>query len=271
METIYIIIVLIILIIGISIIYSHIKIDISIYNIYNIYNNKIDKDIKIIYLSDLHNRDIINKLINIINNIKPDIIIFGGDMINEYIKETNNFYKLIELLDNKNIYYTFGNHEEQLIDNEKKEYLDIINKSNIYLLNNKYIDLSKNIKLYGLNNGIETYLKFKKTGLTKEYIQKKLGSFDNKHFNILIAHNPLEFSSYVDTNADLVLSGHVHGGVIRGLLSPDYSFFPKYYSGMYKKNNTKMIVSRGLGYSKRIPFRLFNPAEVVVINIKTKV
>ena len=88
----------------------------------------------------------------------------------------------------------------------------------------------------------------------------------------MIAHNPLEFSSYVDSNVDLVLSGHVHGGLARipligGILSPDYTFFPKYDSGMYIKKRTRMIVSRGIGYSKRIPFRIFNPGEIVIISL----
>ena len=82
----------------------------------------------------------------------------------------------------------------------------------------------------------------------------------------------MEFDSYVDTKADLVLSGHVHGGLIilpliGALFSPDYTFFPKYYKDSYTKDNTKMIVSRGLGYSARIPIRINNPGEVVIINL----
>ena len=69
-----------------------------------------------------------------------------------------------------------------------------------------------------------------------------------------------------------MLSGHVHGGLIRlpllgPVLSPDYTFFPKYSQGIYKKNNTQMIVSRGLGFSRRLPFRIFNNGEVVIINL----
>ena len=56
--------------------------------------------------------------------------------------------------------------------------------------------------------------------------------------------------------------------IIKGVLSPNYTLFPTYDAGEYNKGKTKMIVSRGLGFSKRLPFRINNPAEVVVINLK---
>ena len=269
METLYIVIIFIMLLIVISIIYSHFKIDISFYDIKN---NKIDKNIKIVFLSDLHNRNFIDKLVKIVNSINPDIIICGGDMSNERMDENEHFIELIEKLGDKTIYYTYGNHEEKLELEDRKEYDKLILSSKIITLNNTHKSLSHNIMLYGLDNEKETYIDFGKLGLSKKYIIDKLGVIDENKFNILIAHNPLEFKSYVESNYDLVLCGHIHGGVIKipflsGLFSPDITFFPKYYANKYKKDNTEMIVSRGLGYSKRIPFRVNNPAEIVVINI----
>ena len=253
----------------ISIIYCYIKIDISVFNVKN---KKIDKNLKLLFLSDLHNRNIYKKIEKIINLEKPDIIICGGDMVNESIKKVNNFLHLIELFKNYKTYYTYGNHEEVLEDDEYEKYTNLIKKTSLILLNSTSDNLSKNIKIYGLNNGIDTYQKFGKLCLSKEYIEDKIGEFDNKKYNILIAHNPLEFASYVQTKADLVLSGHVHGGLARlpfhiPLLSPDYTFLPKYSEGMYKKNNTTMIVSRGLGFSQRIAFRVNNPPEIIIVNL----
>ena len=270
MKSIYIIIFIIFIIIVISVIYSYIKIDITNYIIKD---KKIDKDIKIIFLSDLHNRNITSKLVDIINNIKPDIILFGGDMINNDNRDYYNFLNLYNKIKNYKVYYTFGNHEELMTIEEKEEYFKLLNKTNIKLVNNSRLNITNNIELYGLDNDIETYLKFGKKGLNCEYITSKLGLVDENKYSILVAHNPLEFDSYIKYKANLVLSGHVHGGLaripfVKGILSPDISFFPKYDSGEYKKNKTRMIVSRGLGFSKRIPLRLFNPAEVVVINLK---
>ncbi len=270
MKEIYIVIIIVFICLFILAIISHKKIDITTFNIKN---KKIDKDIKIVFLSDLHNRNLLFKLTQIINNIKPDIIICGGDMINEDISKTNNFLSLTKIFDNYKTYYSFGNHEEVLDDDELEKYIKIINGTKIILLNNKNISLSKNIELYGFVNDINTYKKFNKTIVDKDYIENKIGVLDTKKYNIMIAHNPLEFDSYVDYKPDLVLSGHVHGGIIKipflgALLSPEFKFFPKYYEGKHKKNNTLMIVSRGLGFSERIPFRINNPAEVVVINLQ---
>ena len=267
----YIIVLIIVLILIISIIYSHFKIDITNFNVKD---KRIDKKLKILFLSDLHNRNIVKKLIPIINNINPDIIILGGDIIDDTKKESNHFFELYNYLKKYKLYYTFGNHEERMEDEDKELFNKLLSKTNINIVNNSTIDITDNIKLLGLDNEIETYLKFGKKGLSKDYIVSKLGKIDEKKYNILVSHNPLEFDSYVEYNADLVLSGHIHGGIVRvpfikGLLSPDISFFPKYDNGEYNLKNTKMIVSRGLGYSKRIPFRIFNPAHVVVINLKS--
>ena len=270
MNIVLYIIIIIFIVVIISMIVSHYKLDITKFDIKN---NKIDKNIKIMFLSDLHNRNITQKLTRIINDQKPDLIIMGGDMINERLKYTHNFIDLYKSLEKEKIYYTYGNHEDELYYEDKEKYNKIINKSNMIILNDKNEKLSNNIVLYGLKSQKEDYLNFGKLCLSKKIIESKLGKFDKDKFNILIAHNPLEFDSYVKSDADLVLSGHIHGGLVRlpflgGLLSPDYTFFPKYYSGIYTKNNTSMIVSRGLGFSRRIPFRVFNNGEVVIINLK---
>jgi predicted MPP superfamily phosphohydrolase len=184
----------------------------------------------------------------------------------------DNYFDLCNKLKDKKIYYIPGNHEEMLDDEDKYAFMNKVSEYNVEIIYNDSIKLSKNIILYGLNSEIETYKKFKKHGIDSKYIVDKLGKFDKNKYNILIAHNPLEFDAYAGTNASLVLSGHVHGGLIElpllgGLFSPDYTLFPKYHMGMYEKNNTKMIVSRGIGLSKRIPIRINNNPEVTIINL----
>ena len=77
---------------------------------------------------------------------------------------------------------------------------------------------------------------------------------------------------YNEYGFDVVLSGHLHGGIINipfigGLLSPDFTFFPKYYKGINKIGNTNIVISRGLGYGYMIPIRVLNRGEVVIINL----
>jgi predicted MPP superfamily phosphohydrolase len=95
-------------------------------------------------------------------------------------------------------------------------------------------------------------------------------------YTILLSHRPERFERYAAYDCDLALTGHAHGGQWRdpfgigGLFAPDQGFFPKYTSGIYIMNGTQMLVSRGLSReSTRLP-RIFNPPELVVIDIGPK-
>lgn len=268
---IYVFIALIVIFI-ILIIHSYIKIDITRFNIKD---KKIDKNLKIMLLSDLHNRDIKDKLEKIISQENPDMIILSGDMINEFVGDQENFFKLIPILEKYKTYYTFGNHEEACIKDLKNDYLKKLNKTKLIILNDDKTKLSSNMMLYGLDVDISFFEGLRKKKLDNKYIEERLGKLNKEKYNIAIAHNPLMAYAYESFGFDLVFSGHVHGGLVKlpflgGILSPEYKLFPKYYEGIYNLNKTKMIVSRGLGFCKRLPIRILNPAEVVIINLCNK-
>ena len=91
--------------------------------------------------------------------------------------------------------------------------------------------------------------------------------------SILLAHRPERISDYAQTGADLVLSGHAHGGQVRlfgqGLFSPDQGILPHYTSGVYPCKGTKLYVSRGAGNHSFLPPRIFNRPEIDLITLKT--
>lgn len=242
---------------------------------HSVSSKKIDKDLKIVLLSDLHNREMRFKLQEITYKENPDLIVLSGDMINEFEGDQENFFKLIPILEKYKTYYTFGNHEEACIKDLKSNYINRLSNTKLVLLNNDSVNLSKNIMLYGLDVDISFFEGLRNKKIDNKYIESRIGKLDKNKYNIAIAHNPLMAYAYEEYGFDLVFSGHVHGGLIKipfigGLLSPEYKFFPKYYEGLYKLGNTKMIVSRGLGFCKRIPIRILNPGEVVIINIYKK-
>ena len=90
---------------------------------------------------------------------------------------------------------------------------------------------------------------------------------------MLLAHRNNYFpEQYSLLGADLVISGHGHGGVIRlpftdGLVSTDRTFFPSYTAGLYRENGSTLFVTRGLGNSGP-SFRLFNRPEVAVVTLQ---
>ena len=87
-----------------------------------------------------------------------------------------------------------------------------------------------------------------------------------------MAHSPVYFSAYSKWGADLTLSGHLHGGIMRlpfvgGVIGPDFFIFPKYSGGLYKENNRNMIVSCGAGMHT-VNLRIFNPPELTLVELR---
>ena len=94
-------------------------------------------------------------------------------------------------------------------------------------------------------------------------------------FTILLSHRPERFVLYVQSGVDLAFSGHAHGGQFRlpflgGLVAPDQGFFPEFDAGLYEKNGTAMLVSRGVGNSI-IPLRINNRPEIILAELKVSV
>ena len=252
---------------------SYINIDVSHYEIKSDKLNQKYNNYKIMLLTDLHNRDITEKLVKIVNEENPNIIVMSGDMINEKVDGFDNFFNLCEELKDKTVYYVFGNHEENMSDEKQNEFIEKIKeKTNVILLNNDKVELDDSFTIYGFSHQVKYYLASTKEKIDLNYIEERIGKIDINKFNLLISHDPLLYNLYSKYGFDMVLSGHLHGGIINipfvgGLLSPDFTFFPKYYKGVNKIENTNLVISRGLGYGYMIPIRVFNRGEVVIINL----
>lgn len=257
---------------------------------YSILNEKIPEEFngfKILQLSDFHSngyKDTTDIIINKIENINPDIVVMTGDMISWGIGNTDELEKLINSLStNYPIYYINGNHEQLLEITNLKEYnefLDKIKNLGVTYIKDNFVEIfkdGKSISLYGIDMPLmeSSGLYVKEEELDDNYINNKLSTIKSNKFNILLAHNPLFIEDYSRWGADLVLSGHMHGGIIRfpiidkGLLSPEKKCFPNYDAGEFKVGDTKMIVNRGIGISS-INLRIFNKPEISVITLKTE-
>ncbi len=249
---------------------------------YNIYSDKFSchfDNLRIAVLSDLH--DTVHgkdneRLFDLIYNEKPNIVVIAGDLVTARNgRDYSPALKLLKrLADNWPVYYGFGNHEQRLKE-ESSDYLQKIKAiPGVTILDNESVNIEDyGIRITGLSLPKKFYKKGKKIspGLAdiKEAIDEKIDLY-----TILIAHNPVFFETYAKWGAELVFSGHLHGGIVRlplvgGVLSPQVSFFPKYDKGLFEKEQTSMIVSAGLG-KHTIPIRLWNPAELLIIDLKNK-
>ncbi len=254
---------------------------------YTCISDKLKKDGRFVLLSDLHGKSFgehNRKLIEAIKNIKPDFIVIAGDM---YTAKANVNTALVSgflstLAKEYPIYYGNGNHEHksklypEIFGNTYRDYAEAIKKAGVILLENERVTLpAYNMDVYGLEMERKFYGKFVTPPMEKEYLCKEIGCSSEDKFVMLIAHNPDYFKAYAKWGADLVLSGHVHGGLMKlpffgGVISPKLRLFPKYDGGEFKEGKSTMILGRGLG-THTLPIRIFNPGELVVVNLRKKV
>ncbi len=235
---------------------------------------------KVLHISDLHNKNYGERLINKIKKINPDIIVITGDLIDRRKTMINTaadfIYGIVKIAPT---YYVSGNHEQ--LSKHFDELKTVLHKSNVIIMDNSYATLYKNgfsIGLIGIadpaiNFGKKTYLKENNFSYVRDNITKLIKDI-NTDFNVLLSHRPELFSVYNELKIDLVFSGHAHGGQIRipfvgGVLSPNQGFFPKYSEGMHSEGATSIVVSRGLGNSV-FPFRIFNRPELVLVTLKSE-
>lgn len=230
---------------------------------------------KILQVSDLHNAEFgknQSTLIDKTKEIDPDIIFITGDLIDSYSTNIDISVEYIKgIATIAPTYFIPGNHESRI--ESYKELCDKLTSTGVKILDNKTTIIEKDSSLIGLM-GVEDPSFIKTQNQNEEFksILTNLSKDINTDFKILLSHRPERLSDYEDTNVDLVFSGHAHGGQFRipflgGLLAPNQGFLPKYTSGIYKKNNTSMIVSRGLGNSI-FPFRINNSPELVLVTLE---
>ncbi|EEL70698.1 MULTISPECIES: metallophosphoesterase [Bacillus] len=234
------------------------------------------KGYKILQISDLHNKkfgDNQDVLIKKVKNSNPDIIVITGDLIDSKSYDAEISLQVIrELVKEYPIYFVTGNHEKWSgkYNSLEKE----LKKHHVTVLRNEHVSIRKGeqeINLLGIDDPEFVIGNRTEGDIVKDEIIKAKIEMQPDRYNVLLSHRPEFIEEYADEQIDLVLSGHAHGGQVRlpfigGLVAPNQGVLPKYTAGLYEKQNTSMIVSRGLGNSI-IPQRIFNRPEIVVVQL----
>ena len=227
---------------------------------------------RIVQLSDLHNAVFPNEnedLIEKVRALEPDLIVLTGDFI-DASTHTDYDDALLFMQQIPKIapcYYVFGNHEYRLKKSLRDAFVGQIEKWGVHYLDNSAVqiasDAGETLTLIGLND----------LSLRSKDLEQLVNASEDD-FQIVLAHEPAYFSSYAETGADLVFSGHEHGGQFRipfthiGVMSHD-GFFTTNAEGMHVQDDTTMIISRGLGNSV-FPFRVFNHPEIVFVTMHSE-
>ncbi len=261
---------------------------------------------KIAVLSDLHGHIYGNDndvLYDAIVSAEPDIIICAGDMLTArweytfeghfedgvFISGNRPYEQMIRLMkrlaEKYPVYYGYGNHESRLYRRREKfgdSYLylqEALEGTGVTVVRDTHFDTvikGNKVTVYGLDIERPYYKRIEKTVMEPSYLTGKLGDAADSgdSIKLLIAHSPNYFDAYMDWGADLAFAGHLHGGVMRlpfigGVISPQLHLFPKYSGGIYYKGDRALVVSKGIG-THSVNIRIFNRAEVVVVNVVRK-
>ncbi|OQR56615.1 metallophosphoesterase [Bacillus sp. CDB3] len=234
------------------------------------------KGFKILQLSDLHNKmfgDNQDVLIKKVKSIQPDIITITGDLIDSKSYDAEVSLQVVrELVKEYPVYFVTGNHEKWSGQYNSLE--TELKKHHVTVLRNEHINIQKDgqeIYLLGIDDPEFTSGNHNEGSIVKNEIAKAKNEVNPDGYKVLLSHRPEFLNVYTEEKIDLVLSGHAHGGQVRlpfigGLVAPNQGILPKYTAGLYEKQSTSMIVSRGLGNST-IPQRIFNRPEIVVVQL----
>ena len=248
-------------------------------NEYEVVSDRIPQDFegfRIAQVSDLHNAEFgegNEKLIQLLSQTDPDIIVLTGDLIDSRhtdIEIALDFAR--QAIKLAPVYYVSGNHEARV-----HEYEDLkmgLAEAGMIVLEDQKVQITRegeSITLMGIDDPSfqENYLFGDSEPVARQAIENLQNESDG--YTVLLSHRPELFDLYVDTGMDLVFSGHAHGGQFRlplvgGLVAPNQGFIPEYDAGQFTEENTTMIVSRGVGNSI-IPIRVNNRPEIVVVTL----
>ena len=267
---------------------------------YTLSSEKLATKLRIVDIADLHQRAFGKDnadLITAIAALKPDLIILDGDLINR--KKTDFAFlsslcgKLTKIAP---VYAGLGNHENAVIygsdlnrlfleSQEAKltgnrwdlsplvldeRILKSMEEAGVVVLQNECCLIEaggSRINIAGTSCNASSYEKY-----TKYFIKECFEKEDPSVFRLLICHRPEVVTMYMaDEPIDLILSGHVHGGIvvlpyIGAVFGANGEFFPKYTGGLYEIGRTKLLLSRGFEGKQLVP-RINNKPELVVLDI----
>lgn len=256
---------------------------------------------RIVQVTDVHSirsREQSDLLYKTVVNQRPDAVVITGDLVDStYYTEENNALKeglsdkmagqdtvdfLKRLVENYYVYFVYGNHEMILLDDvDNNPFKVALEEMGVVFLNNDGVKITKedeSIYMLGIQDPSTLYKdsNYAKYNSHPERINAMMTNImalkEEDLYTVVLAHRPEYFKLYSQYDADLILTGHAHGGQVRlpgmgGLYAPGQGWMPEYTEGVFSENETTMIVSRGIGNSVELP-RIFNPPEINTIVLR---
>lgn len=251
---------------------------------YSIESEKIEREIVIIMLTDLHGAEFgedNSSLIEAIDSEYPDFVVMTGDMFNHKGEgddgDIETALKLVSALSEKYpVYYSMGNHELERIFRGAVDVRYKLREAGAVVLERGYEDVEisgQKIRVGGIYNLTENDNALVDDEADRRFFEDFC---DTDSFKLMLEHRPQIMADEILANGyeiDLALSGHIHGGQVilpflGGVWGGNWGLFPKYCLGQYEVLDTSLIVSAGLCIKKQGVPRVNNPTEITKITIK---
>ncbi len=241
---------------------------------YTVHSEKVPKGFdgyKIFVISDLHDAPFHTQIIRHIENAKPDILLFLGDLVQLPEGRAREAKKIAEAFSGEiPIYAVSGDHESQ---NEAYwDIYDTLHFAGVTWLTDDRVVLEKDgdsILLIGLSNSKDSTVSKEEILEKRRIISEETEAFEG--FSILLNHRSDMYPDIKDAGADLILSGDSHGGIIRlpflGGVYGNHGTFPNYEYGIYEEEESTLIVSGGCDKNIR-KMRVWNPPEVLLVTLE---
>ncbi len=231
-------------------------------------------------VSDVHNEargEGNAALLRALREAAPDLICITGDFLDSRRTDLDFALELAgQLAEIAPAVYVTGNHEARLKDLSALE--AGLAARGVQVLRDGWTPLARGgeeIALLGLDDpgfaAGEDWTLSEGLDQTQARLSALLAQAGDR-FSLVLSHRPELLPAYAEAGADLVLSGHAHGGQVRlpgigGLFAPGQGILPRLTSGVYARGETRLVVSRGLGNSA-FPLRVFNPPEIVTVTLR---
>ena len=242
---------------------------------YTIEADKITAPVRMVLITDLHSckyGDNMQELILAVEEQKPDLVLLGGDIFDDQQPPENTEVFLQAVAAKYPCYYVAGNHEYCAGQEAFASMTSYMESCGIRILKGDVERVVINGQVLYIC-GADDPDNFRRMPMETQLDSMKHSTADDG-YTVLLSHRPEYYEMYIQYGYDLALCGHAHGGqwripfLINGVYTPNQGFFPDWAGGLYKKENTTMIVSRGLAReSTGIP-RIFNRPELVVVNLQ---
>lgn len=229
---------------------------------------------RIVQIADLHSADLEKELEQALEQLQPHLIVMTGDLVNREDRDFTQALSTAELaVRYAPTYFVRGNHE---VDNPDYARLRRgLEEAGVIILEDEGVVLEYHgaaLNLVGVKD--ITAHPGSRAEAIQAMAQTAKGLFVDGTYHVLLSHRPSLLEAYGACGADLVFSGHAHGGQVRlpvigAVFAPDQGLWPQVTAGVHAAGQAQVVVSRGLGNGTPFP-RLWNGPELVSVTLRAQ-